>query len=93
MNTKSGYGRNQTNKRQPPKLSPDRPYWAPLLIIRKGNIVTAKVFVELPLEFGSITCTGIIGTYNCFGSICESRGLSNLTPARSRLFKLMGRRR
>ena len=26
-----------------------------------------------------------------FGSICESRGLSNLTPSRSRLFKLIGR--
>ena len=28
---------------------------------------------------------------NWFGSICESRGLSNLTPSRSRLFKLIGR--
>ena len=27
-----------------------------------------------------------------FGSICESRGLSNLTPSRSRLFKLIGRK-
>ena len=26
-----------------------------------------------------------------FGSICESRGLSNLTPSWSRLFKLIGR--
>ena len=26
----------------------------------------------------SITCTGIIGSCNCFGRICESRGLSNL---------------
>ena len=33
---------------------------------------------ELPLEFGSITCAGIIGPYNSFGSICEWRGLSNL---------------
>ena len=41
-------------------------------------MVTTKVLVELPLEFGSITYTGIIGTCNCFGSICESRGLSNL---------------
>ena len=57
---------------------PDRPNWAPLLIIRKRNVVTTKFLVELPLEFGSITCTGIIGTCNCFGSICESRGLRNL---------------
>ena len=72
-------------------LDPDRPNWAPLLIIRKRNIVTTKVLIELPLEFGSITCTGIVGTCNCFGRICESRGLSNLTPARSRLFKLIGK--
>ena len=68
-NTKTGYGRNQTNKRQPPKLSPDRPYWAPQQIIRKGNLVTAKVFVELPLEFSGITCIGLVGTYNCVCSI------------------------
>ena len=59
-------------------LSPDRPYWAPLLIIRKGNIVTAKVFVELPLKLSGITCISLVGTCNCFGSIYESRGLSNL---------------
>ena len=59
-------------------LDPDRPNWAPLLIIRKRHVVTAKVLVELPLEFGSITCTSIISTCNYFGSIRESRGLSNL---------------
>ena len=47
--------------------------------------------VELPLELGCVICTGIVGTCNCFGRICESRGLSNLTPARSRLFKLIGK--
>ena len=37
---------------------------------------------------------GNIGTYKLdFGSICESRGLSNLTPSRSRLFKLIGKAR
>ena len=41
-------------------------------------------------SFFGVTRTGILGTCNCFGSICESRGLSNLTPARSRLFKLNG---
>ena len=24
-----------------------------------------KIFTELPVELGCITCTGIIGTYNC----------------------------
>ena len=72
-------------------LNPDRPNWAPLLIIRKRHAVTAKVLVELPLELGCTTCIGIISTCNCFGSICESRGLDNLKTTRSRLFKLMGR--
>jgi len=57
----------------------------------KRNNTTNKIFIELPLELGCVTCTGIVGTCNCFGSICESRGLSNLTPARSRLFKLIGK--
>ena len=36
---------------------------------------------------------GLIGTCIWFLEvICESRGLSNLTPSRSRLFKLMGRK-
>ena len=53
---------------------------------------TDKIFIELPLELGCVIYTGTIGTCNCFGRICESRGLSNLTPARSRLFKLVGRK-
>ena len=40
----------------------DRPNWAPLLIVWKGNIVTSWIHVELPLEFGRIPCTDIIGT-------------------------------
>ena len=43
------------------------------------------------LELGSVTCTGIIGTCNCLEVSGEPRGLSNLAPARSRLFKLMGK--
>ena len=71
--------------------SPIVPTGAPLLIIRKRNIVTTTFLVELPLELGCVICTCIVGTCNCFGRICESRGLSNLTPARSRLFKLIGK--
>ena len=62
-------------------------YWS----TEKRNNITNKIFIELPLELSCVTCTGIIDTCNCFGSICESRGLSNLTPARSRLFKLIGK--
>ena len=58
----------------------------------KRNNTSNKIFIELPLELSCVTCTGLIGTCNYFGSICESRGLSNLTPARSRLFKLKGRK-
>ena len=47
--------------------------------------------IELPLDLGFVIYTSIVGTCNCFGRICESRGLSNLTPARSRLFKLIGK--
>ena len=65
--------------------------WAPLLIIKKRHIVTTTILVELPLEIDAIICTGIVGTCNCLGRICESRGLNNLTPARSRLFKLIGK--
>ena len=58
----------------------------------RAILVTPTMLVELPLELGCVTCTGIVGTCNCFGRICESRGLSNLTPARSRLFKLIGKK-
>ena len=74
-------------------MVPITPNRAPLLIIRKGHIVTTTFLVELPLEVDPIICNGIVGTCNCFGRICESRGLSNLTPARSRLFKLIEKRR
>ena len=52
-------------RRQPQMLDPWSSQLGPLLIIWTRNIVTTKVLVELPLEFGSITCTGIIGTCNC----------------------------
>ena len=77
MNTDSGYGRNQTNKRQPPKLSPDRPYWAPLLIVQKRNIVTATVFVELPLELVASPASVSSVPATVFVVFYEQRGLNN----------------
>ena len=63
-------------------LDPNRPNWAPLLIDRKRNKTTNKIFIELPLELGCVACTGIIGTCKLvLEVICESRGLSNLTPS------------
>ena len=35
--------------------------WAPLLIIGKGNVVSLRVFVELPLELIRVSGSGIIG--------------------------------
>ena len=66
------------------------PNWAPLLIVEKGNIVSLRVFVELPLELIRVTWSGITWTCIWSCSICEPQGLSNLTPTRSRLFKLIG---
>ena len=42
---------------------PDHPNWAPLLIIRKRNIVSLRVLVELPLELERVTWSGIIRPY------------------------------
>ena len=39
---------------------PITPNWAPLLIIRKRNIVTLRVLVELPLELIRVSWSGII---------------------------------
>ena len=43
-------------------MVPNTPNWAPLLIIGKGNIVTLRVLVELPLELKRVTWSGIILT-------------------------------
>ena len=44
---------------------PDRPDWDPLLVNWKRNNTTNTIFIELLLELGCVTCTGIIGTCNC----------------------------
>ena len=69
---------------------PDRPNWAPLLIIRKRHIVSLRVLVELPLELVVVNWSRITWTCIWSCSICEPQGLSNLTPTRSKLFKLIG---
>ena len=40
-----------------------------------------KVFIELPLELGCITCTGIIGTCNCL-EVFVSHGDSAISHPR-----------
>ena len=59
----------------------DHPNWAPLLIVWKGNIVTSRILVELPLDFGSVPCTGIIGTCICL-EVSVSHGNSAISHPR-----------
>ena len=44
------------------------------------NNTKDKIFIELVLELGCVICTVQRHLQAGFGSICESRGLSNLTP-------------
>ena len=60
LHSRSDYG---TKKKINPKCNivPDRPNWAPLLIIWERHIVTARVFIKLPLELKRIIWNGITG--------------------------------
>ena len=49
-------------------MVPDRPNWAPLLIIWERHIVMPGVFIELPLELKRIVWNGIVGPCIWFGS-------------------------
>ena len=53
---------------------PDRPNWAPLLIIRERHVVSLRVLVELPLELKRVTWSGIIGTCNCLEVFMSHEG-------------------
>ena len=55
------------------------------------NNTNDKIFIELLLSLVASSARTHRHLQAGFGSICESRGLSNLTPTRSRLFKLMGK--
>ena len=55
------------------------------------NNTKDKIFIELLLSLVASSARTHRHLQAGFGSICESRGLSNLTPSRSRLFKLMGK--
>ena len=73
------------------RQGPDRPQLGSTTDQLKRNNTKDKIFIELLLELGCVICTVQRHLQAGFGSICESRGLSNLTPSRSRLFKLMGK--
>ena len=67
------------------------PNWAPLLNNWKWNNTKDKIFNKLLLSWVASSARTHRHLQAGFGSICESRGLSNLAPSRSRLFKLMGK--
>ena len=71
--------------------SPIDPNWAPLLINWKWINTKDKIFIKLLLSLVASSARTHQHLQAGFGSICESRGLSNLAPSRSRLFKLMGK--
>ena len=54
------YGAKIEEKNPTCDTVPIKPNWAPLLIIKKGNIGMLRVFVELPLELKRVTWSGII---------------------------------
>ena len=84
--------RNQNKRRSPNATKvPDRPQLGSTTDQLERNNTKGKIFIELLLELGCIICTVQRHLQAGFGSICESRGLSNLTPSRTRLFKLIGR--
>ena len=84
--------RNQ-NKRRTPNATeiPDRPQLGSTTDQLERNNIKDKIFIELLLELGCVICTVQRHLQTGFGSICESQGLSKLTPSRLRLFKLIGR--
>ena len=92
IQSRSDYGTQ--NKRRLPQMlhrSPIIPtglhYWS------TGNRTTQRMRSSLSSSLSLVASSARFnGTCKLvFGSICESRGLSNLTPSRSRLFKLIGR--
>ena len=84
--------RNQ-NKRRTPNATkvPDRPQLGSTTDRLKRNNTKDKIFIELLLSLVASSARTHRHLQTGFGSICDSRGLSNLTPSRSRLFKLIGR--
>ena len=84
--------RNQNKRRTPHATKvPDRPQLGSTTDQLERNTTKDKIFIELLLSLVASTARTHRHLHAGFGSICESRGLSNLAPSRSRLFKLMGK--
>ena len=57
--------RNQNKERQPQMLNPRSSQLGSTTDRPEKKHSNGRILVELPLEFGSVPCTGIIGTCNC----------------------------
>ena len=84
--------RNQ-NKRRTPNATkvPDQPQLGSTTDQLERNNTKGKIFIELLLSLVASSVRTQRHLQAGIGSICEPRGLSNLAPSRSRLFKLIVR--
>ena len=80
-------------KEAPPNATkvPDRPQLDSTTDQLERSNTKDKIFIELLLSLVASSARSHRHLQAGFGSICEPRGLSNLAPSRSRLFKLMGK--
>ena len=81
LHSRSEYGTKMKNNPKCDKV-PDRPNWAPLLIVWKRNIVSSGVLIKLPLELSRITWSGIIGPCIWFWKESVSHGDSAISHPR-----------
>src|SRR3954468_1581125 len=85
--------RSQNKRRKPQKRQKvhDRPQLGSTTDRLERNNIKDKIFIELLLSSGVTPARSHRHLQTGLEVSGESRGLSNLTPARSRLFKLIGR--
>ena len=82
---------NQNKRRTPKATRSQSPQLGTTTNQLERNNTKDKIFIELLLSLVASSARTHRHLQTSFGSICESQGLSNLAPSRSRLFKLMGK--
>ena len=84
--------RNQNKKRTPNATKvPDRPQLGSTTDQLETGQHKGQDLHRAPPELGCVICMVQRHLQAGFGSICEPRGLNNLAPSQSILFKLIGR--
>ena len=71
--------------------APDRPQLGSTTDQLERKQHKGQIFIELLLSWVASSARTHRHLQTGFGSICEPRGLSNLAPLQSRLFKLIGK--